>query len=121
MDKIAKFYTAKEFRCPESGILYVDSELLTMLDELRRRMGKAVYVTSGCRSEEYNAKIGGSPRSRHITKKGQPCTAADIACVKAGYRYELVKHAIDLGFGGIGIYEAHVHLDTRNIATMWWA
>lgn len=120
MAKISKYFSAEEFRCPETHILFVDPELLLMLDALREAIGHALYVTSGCRSEEYNAKIGGAERSRHITKRTQPCTAVDIKCRSSAMRYQLIQLAMELGFGGIGVYKHHVHLDNRETPTMWW-
>lgn len=119
MAKIAKYFSAKEFRCPGSGILFVDPDLLDMLDRLRELMGEPVYITSGCRSPEHNAKIGGSAASQHITTELTPCRAADIKAVGANRKYRLVQSAIDLGFGGIGVYKTHIHLDTRDMPVMW--
>jgi uncharacterized protein YcbK (DUF882 family) len=119
MDMIAKYFSAKEFRCPESGILFVDSELLEQLDALREKLGQPLYVTSGCRSPEHNAKIGGSSKSMHITTTMTPCRAADVRARSAKQKYMIVKYALELGFGGIGVYATHVHLDIRDNEAMW--
>lgn len=118
-EMISKYFSAKEFRCPESGLLFVDPELLNLLDKLREKMGKPCLVTSGCRSVEHNAKVGGSGMSYHITTKMVPCRAADIKATGGNFRYKLIEYAIELGFGGIGIYDGHVHVDVREDAVMW--
>ena len=119
MAMVSKWFSEKEFRCTKSGILFVDPDFIAMLDALREEMGEAVRVTSGCRSVEHNNKVGGSTKSYHITTPLSPCRAADIAVPNGHYRYRLIDFAIKLGFGGIGVYEKHVHVDNRQVAVIW--
>ena len=39
--------------------------------------------------------------------------AADIKAITASQRYEIVKQALLLGFGGIGVASSFIHVDDR--------
>jgi zinc D-Ala-D-Ala carboxypeptidase len=119
MTKISKFFSNKEFRCPKSGLLFVDPDLLEMLDNLRDLMGEPVYVTSGCRSREHNKAIGGAESSLHITDNENPCRAADLRRGNGNYQHRLLGYIFELGFGGVGVYVGHTHVDIRNVPTVW--
>jgi len=119
MDMISKHFSVKEFRCPSSGILYVDPEFLATLESLRELMKEPMVVTSGCRGLEHNNKVGGSIKSYHITTPLSPCRAADISVPNGHYRFKLIELAIKVGFTGIGVYVSHIHLDNRQVAVVW--
>jgi uncharacterized protein YcbK (DUF882 family) len=119
MSMLSKYFSEKEFRCPGSGVLMVDPDLLKALDELREIMGEPVYVTSGCRSPEHNKKVGGSDNSYHVTTDLRPCMAADLLVKTGHHRYRMIEAAIRAGFGGIGVYSNHIHVDVRDDLVMW--
>jgi uncharacterized protein YcbK (DUF882 family) len=119
MTKISKHFTEKEFRCPGSNVLFVDKDLLTALDAMREDLGEPVYVTSGCRSPAHNKAIGGSEGSYHITTDLRPCQAADLLVKTGHHRYRMIEAAIRAGFGGIGVYQNHIHVDVRDDLIMW--
>ena len=72
--QLSRNFTAYEFCNSLDGYAYKlpDISLVTKLQALRDIVGP-IEVTSGYRTEEFNAKCGGSPKSYH--KKG---LAADI-------------------------------------------
>src|SRR6056297_1921380 len=43
----------------------IDPELISMVEEVARRFGRPLTVTSGFRSPSYNAKVGGAKKSQH--------------------------------------------------------
>jgi len=118
-EMIAKHFSKSELKCPCCGLLFVDPDLLKSLDALRDKMGEPINISSGCRCEAHNKEIGGAKKSYHITGPQNPCQAVDISVPNEDYRYRLVEYAIELDFGGIGIYMKHVHLDIRKSKTMW--
>ena len=87
-------------------------ELAKNLQVLRDEVKKPIKITSGYRSPEHNAKVGGVKSSKHIT--GQ---AADIKV--EGYTPKQVTEVIEkliaagkMKQGGIGTYSTWVHYDT---------
>jgi hypothetical protein len=45
------------------------AEMLAKFDEIREKFGKPINISSGYRCEKQNKKIGGSPKSNHVTGK----------------------------------------------------
>jgi uncharacterized protein YcbK (DUF882 family) len=94
-------------------------ELAKNLQVLRDEVKKPIKITSGYRSPEHNAKVGGVKSSKHIT--GQ---AADIKV--EGYTPKQVTEVIEkliaagkMKQGGIGTYSTWVHYDVRGTAARW--
>jgi len=83
-------------------------KLVGMVAKLEDALGaKNLWITSGLRSKAYNEKIGGAENSEHLTG-----SAVDIA--RASFKQspeEFRRIAESLGFGGIGLYDTHVHVD----------
>ena len=71
-------------------------EFIHSLDELREKCGFPFSITSGYRSEKHSieaAKQAPVPHAQGI--------AADIAVSTGSQRRAIVKHALELGFGGL--------------------
>lgn len=103
-----RYFAAKEFASPDepnSG-KRMNIEFVKMLDNIRNDIGVALSVTSGFRTEEHNAWVGGVPGSAHT--KGLAC---DVYCDNSVMRYEIVKAAIKNGIARIGIGKNFIHLD----------
>ncbi len=112
-----RHFSISEFRCRESGENSMDESFLFMLDELRERCGFPFTITSGYRSVNHSAE-----RSK---KKGGTHTqgiAADIAVSNGVERMKIVKEALDMGFGGIGVSHSggFVHVDMRTTTPVMW-
>lgn len=111
---ISKNFKLKEFECKDgSHLVKVDDELLQKLQKLRNRIKKPIIINSGFRTEEWNKKVGGSPRSQHLQGK-----AVDIR-VYGIKTTELAKYAEEIGFDGIGIYKNFIHVDVRGYKARW--
>ena len=89
----------------------------TLLQPLRNAHGP-VIVTSGFRSVQRNAAVGGAPQSRHVPTSEPGVVAADIYSPTAA-PHELARTLEQLGAGGLGVYRAHVHVDTRRQRARW--
>jgi zinc D-Ala-D-Ala carboxypeptidase len=101
-------FTPEEMACRGTGRLVVSIALMDKLEALRKRLGgRPLVVTSGYRSKEHNAAVGGAANSQHLY--GQ---AVDIALANADGA-EVEGHAKMLGFTGIGRYPGKgvIHLD----------
>lgn len=105
-------FTQKDFRCDK---VIVDSELIDVLEDIRAHFNKPVIITSGYRTPEYNAKIGGVKNSQHT--KG---TAADIKVsdIPAKEVQKYLKHKYPDKYG-IGSYLTFTHIDIRAKKARW--
>ena len=114
-----RHFKPSEFDSPDakgSGAEHMDECTVRMLDDLREILGRPLAVTAGYRTKQHNADLGGAESSQHLLGR-----AADIRVANGKEIYDIVTFAIRLGFKGIGVYDAHVHLDTREqqFAVMW--
>lgn len=77
ISELCKSDTAKEKgidNTPNGEILHnLDRLISDILDPIRERWGKPIYVTSGYRCSRLNKLVGGAPTSQHVLGK-----AADI-------------------------------------------
>ena len=107
-----KEFAQKDFRCDK---VIVDTELIDVLEDIRAHFNKPVIVTSGYRTPEYNAKIGGVKNSQHT--KG---TAADIKVseVPAIWVQVYLKNKYPNKYG-IGSYPTFTHIDVRAKKARW--
>lgn len=96
--------------CRES--YWHDDESMDALQELRKRMGKPLFITSGHRCPDWNRIQKGAPASSHLK------IAFDIRL--AGHdRFDLRDNALAVGFNGIGTAMTFLHVDIRPRATSW--
>ena len=114
-----KYFTKSDFACSCGGA-YCDGynsvepaeQTVRVVDEIRRRAGSAITITSAIRCPTRNAAVGGVSNSLHIT--GQ---AVDISSGTL-YPYELQNIANEVMAdllpstqGGIGKYSWGIHVD----------
>jgi len=99
---------------PEPHLLLTALKLIDVLEWLRWYEDIApVHVTSWYRGPAYNAAVGGSVGSMHLT-----CGAADVT--KDGWEPEQVARALDRYYPqaeklGIGKYDTFTHVDIRGM------
>jgi uncharacterized protein YcbK (DUF882 family) len=112
---ISANFNRSEFACKcGCGFDTVDTQLLTLLEELRAHFGSSVTINSGCRCPDYNESIGGAKNSQHVVGR-----AADI--VVNGTPPDLVYElANQLDASGLGGYDNFTHIDTRTGNARWW-
>lgn len=78
-----KYFTMNEFQCkdgcemPASAQENIKTLVEHVLDPVRERFGKPIYVNSGYRCPRHNLKVGGAVNSQHM--KGE---AADVRPVQ---------------------------------------
>ena len=111
-------FTVQEFACKDgSDPVFIDTELVALLQGIRTHFGRPVIVSSGFRTAAHNHAVGGVADSQHCYGR-----AADIRI--PGIRTEqLAAYAETLlpGTGGIGRYpsKGFVHLDVRRTKSRW--
>jgi zinc D-Ala-D-Ala carboxypeptidase len=94
-------------RCGCKGIQF-KPHFLKALGRLRTALGEPMVITSGYRCPAYNKKIKGSQNSQHTLG-----LAVDVGITDSQKRHRLIQCALALGFKGIGVDGAFVHLDLR--------
>ena len=99
------YFTKDELSCPcPCGIYNVEQSALNTLCLIREEIGRAMWVTSGCRCPQHNRDIGGSEKSGHITTETNPSTEFDIYCAGGGFKYDLVGLCYKYKVPRIGVY-----------------
>lgn len=116
MKYISKNFRVREFRCQDgSDPVFIDDDLVAILQQIRDHFGKAVTITSAYRTASHNKKVGGATYSQHLYG-----TAADIkvsgvaASAVADYADALLGTS-----GGVGRYSTWTHVDVREVKARW--
>jgi uncharacterized protein YcbK (DUF882 family) len=112
---VFKYFDISEFRCRETGENDMDESFIHMLDELRERCGFSFVITSGYRSIKHTAE-----RSKEKGGTHTQGIAADIAVSNGEQRMKIVREALEMGFGGIGVARTFVHVDMRATTPVMW-
>ena len=114
--KLSANFKVREFACSDgSDPVFIDSELVAVLQKIRNHFGQAVTITSAYRTPTHNKDVGGTTYSQHLYGK-----AADIK-VKGVTPKKVYDYAEDIlkGKGGIGIYNTFTHIDVRAEKSRW--
>lgn len=114
--KLSTNFKVREFACTDgSDPIFIDSELVTVLQKIRSHFGKSVTITSAYRTPSRNKAVGGETYSQHLYGK-----AADIK-VKGVTPKKVAEYAekILLNKGGIGVYSTFTHIDVRGVKARW--
>ena len=104
-----RYFTWSEFDsadAPGSGEQHMDAAFVRKLDAIREGVGFPLIITSGYRTAEHNAKVGGVADSAHT--KG---LAADIRALTDAQKRAIARAAIAQGITRIGWGRTFIHLD----------
>ena len=123
--QLSPSFRVREFACKGSDVVLIDDELVVLLQCIREHFGKPVHITSGYRTAEHNAAVGGSKSSQHLLGRAADFWVEGVpVATVADYAEKLLP-----GRGGIGRYPkdaAHpsrktgwVHSDTRTNKSRW--
>lgn len=102
--------------------MLVDEGLVVLLQCIREHFGKAVTITSGYRTVEHNAAVGGAKSSQHLLGRAADIQVADTSVEDVAAYAESLMPA----WGGVGRYpvkagraKGWVHVDTRANKSRW--
>lgn len=99
-------FTPYEIRCRGTNAVLLVPHAMDSLQVMREIIGKPLVINSAYRSPLYNARVGGSARSRH--KMGD---AFDIS-LRGHSKNVLALAAVRAGFTGFGMsYNSFIHVD----------
>lgn len=109
-------FRVREFRCKDdTDPIFVDSDLVDILQKVRDHFGKAVTITSAFRTASHNKKVGGARYSQHLYGKAADIKVSGVApSVVADYVETLMPST-----GGIGRYSTFTHVDVRKAKSRW--
>lgn len=114
--KVSANFRVREFACSDgSDPVFVDSDLVAVLQKVRNHFGKAVTITSAYRTPGRNKAVGGEKYSQHLYGRAADIKVKGIAPkTVAAYAEKLMPKS-----GGIGIYATFVHVDVRGAKARW--
>lgn len=114
--KFSKYFAVDELACrdgnPVPAAYYENAKAIcARADKLREKAGHPLVVNCGYRTPEHNKKVGGAPKSQHLT-----ASALDLRCheVSARELADIYEQLIRDGLvpdGGLGRYATFVHID----------
>lgn len=114
--KLSANFKVKEFACKDgTDPVFIDTELVEVLQKIREHFGKPVTITSAYRTPPHNSKEGGTTYSQHLYGKAADIKISGVTPKKvADYAKTLLKN-----YGGIGIYNSFTHIDVRDNCSRW--
>ena len=114
--KLSANFRVREFACTDgSDPIFIDTDLVAVLQKIRTHFGKAVTITSAYRTPTKNKACGGTAYSQHLYGKAADIKVSGITPKKvAEYAETLLPNK-----GGIGIYETFTHIDVRATKARW--
>lgn len=109
-------FKVKEFACTDgSDPIFIDTELVNVLQKIRTYFGKSVTITSAYRTPTRNKAVGGETYSQHQYGRAADIKVKGIAPKKvAAYAEKLLPNK-----GGIGTYSTFTHVDVRSTKSRW--
>lgn len=123
---LSKNFHVWEFKCNDgSDPIFIDSELVELLQKIRDHFGQPVHINSAYRTAAYNLskKVGGAKFSQHQYGKAADIYIQGVSIyVVAAYVETLMPNK-----GGVGTYPikagvrdcAFVHVDVRAAKSRW--
>ncbi len=114
--KLSANFRVREFACSDgSDPVFIDTELVEVLQTIREHFKRPVTITSAYRTPDHNRAVGGTSYSQHLYGRAADIKVKGIAPKKvAAFVEELLPNS-----GGIGIYATFVHVDVRGTRSRW--
>lgn len=120
---LSKNFRVKEFKCQDgSDPIFVDTDLVNVLQQIRDHFGKPLTITSAYRTATHNKAVGGATYSQHCYGMAADIRVQGVSVESvAAYAETLLKNT-----GGIGRYPVKtgrsvgwVHVDVRTTKSRW--
>lgn len=114
--KLSTNFKVKEFACTDgTDPIFIDTDLVAVLQKIRNHFGKSVTITSAYRTPTKNKACGGTTYSQHLYGKAADIKIKGVTPKKvAAYAETLLPKK-----GGIGIYSTFTHIDVRATKSRW--
>jgi uncharacterized protein YcbK (DUF882 family) len=114
--KLSANFRVKEFACTDgTDPIFIDTELVNVLQKIRNHFGKSVTITSAYRTPTKNKAVGGTTYSQHLYGLAADIKVKGIAPkTVSAYAEKLLPKK-----GGIGTYSTFTHIDVRATKARW--
>lgn len=114
--KLSTNFRVREFACTDgSDPIFIDTELVNVLQKVRTHFGKSVTITSAYRTPGKNKACGGQTYSQHLYGRAADIKVKGVAPkTVAAYAEKLLPNK-----GGIGTYATFTHIDVRSGKSRW--
>lgn len=114
--KLSTNFKVREFACTDgSDPIFIDSNLVNVLQKIRTHFGTSVTITSAYRTPGRNKAVGGQTYSQHLYGKAADIKVKGVSPkTVAAYVEKIMPKS-----GGIGIYNSFTHIDTRSTKARW--
>lgn len=113
--KLSTNFKVREFACSDgSDPVFIDSDLVNVLQKIRSHFGKSVTITSAYRTPTHNKKVGGTTYSQHLYGKAADIKISGVSPAKVADYAETL-----LPSGGVGTYDTFTHVDVRGAKARW--
>lgn len=114
--KLSANFKVKEFACTDgSDPIFIDTDLVKILQKIRNHFGKTVTITSAYRTPTKNKACGGEFYSFHLYGKAADIKVKGVAPkTVATYANKIMPTS-----GGIGTYKTFTHIDCRATKSRW--
>lgn len=113
------FFSVTELACKGTGAVRLDPRFAAALPFLRVSWGRPLAPNSVCRTPAHNARVGGHPRSLHLTENPAHPGAAGTMAADLAWRdwpvadqLALARLAWRQGWA-VGLHNGFVHVDRR--------
>lgn len=121
--RLSKNFRLSEFACRDgSDTVFVDRDLITVLQAMRDHFGQPVRVSSGYRTPAHNRAVGGAEDSQHLYGRAADIQIDGVSVAEAAAFAETLLP----DKGGIGRYppkagraNGWLHIDTRADKKRW--
>ena len=112
-------FKLEEFACKCNKPICLTPDMSVLhqrIQVLRTIVGHPLRINSAYRCTEHNIRIGGAKSSKHLEG-----LALDIDTIgwTGEQRSNFIRQAAAIGFNGIGIAKTYIHIDLREIPTLW--
>ena len=123
--KITKNFWYEDFACKDGTLYPMDwvfdrlQLLCESLEVVRAITGLPLIITSGYRTAEYNRKIGGKPKSKHVEGLAADFRLVGITPKKLFPILDRFQRSGILPKGGLHAYATFIHLDVGDKIRRW--
>ena len=117
--KLSAHFSSDEFKCRDGSKVPVEylgnlKALVMVLERIRKEFQKPIKIISGYRTPEYNARVGGSKKSRHMTAEAADIIIDGVTSSEIAIKIQGLMAEGEILIGGCGLYPGRfVHVDVR--------
>ena len=117
------YFPPDELKCKcGCGLNNFSPFLLKVINEIRRRLGRALIAKSACRCIPHNKAEGGKETSDHLPNEEGICEGVDLKAIHSHTRFIILETAFEFKIRRIGLARTYLHLgiNVNNPQEVFW-